>query len=1785
MRHTLVELLQRRSQGESRVEAFTFLAGDAEAPEIKVDYAALDRTARAIAVRLHAAGAVGQRALLLYPPGLEYVAAFFGCLYAGVTAVPVYPPDLGRLERSLQRLRAIVRDAQARFVLTTSALMGFADALVQQAPEFEGLDWLATDDIPGEEAEAWVAPHLSADSVAFLQYTSGSTSNPKGVVLTHGNLLHNLSAIQHQFRLSRESRGVIWLPPYHDMGLIGGVLAPIFVGLPVTLMSPLTFLQDPFRWLKVISERRGTCSGGPNFAYELCVRKITEAQKAELDLSSWELAFCGAEPVRPETVEAFAEAFAPCGFQREAFYPCYGLAESTLIVTGAIKGQGARFGRFHERELEEHRAVSAAPSSAGAEPQGTRWLVGCGLAVPEQQVLIVDPRARTALPEGHVGEIWVCGPSVAQGYWNRLEETERTFRARLAGQEERGEWLRTGDLGFLLEGQLFVTGRLKDLLIIRGRNYYPQDIEFTVEQSHPALRPGCTAVFSVPVGASEEVVVVQEVDRRYQGGDWAEVLAAIRRAVSEQHELRVHAVALIKAGTIQKTSSGKIQRSACRDAFLNGQLDLVGADVHQAVAGVPLLSRSELLSRPGGERLPAIGTYLAGTIACSGGLPGSSISGDARLTALGLDSLALVELKHQIERDLGVLLDLRLLLGDPSLDELAARILLEVEQGAQPLPPPQPEEGGQERLALTHGQRALRFLHQLEPGSPAYTIARAARIRGPLDVAALRRALEGLVARHPVLRTSFPLVGEDPVQHIHEQLPLALAVEDAAGFSEAELQRRLIAVAYQPFDLERGPLLRVTLFSRAADEHVLLLAMHHIIADFWSLAVLVDELRQLYEAADSGEPGAGGGSALPPPGQPAACLRWQSQYLASSAHEEDWAYWRQQLSGPLPRLELPRAPAAAKGDPAPEPCHRFKLGRELRQRAEKFSRLHGVTLNVTLLTAFQALLHRLTGQEDIIVGTPVATRSWPGSARLVGYCVNTLPLRVELARDPSFPELVARTGAIVRGALEHQEFPFSMLVERLQPERIVDRTPIFQALFVYQRAHLGELQDLAAFAVGGGAARMRLGQASVESIPLPPGTAQFELTLAIAPDQEGLLCAFEYDRARLDAGMAERLAAQYECLLAAALETEHTPLSLLPLLPREQLEQHLLGWNATARSYRSDLCLHELVAAQAAKTPEAVAVVSGAERLTYAELQARASRLAALLRRHGVGPEVRVGVLVHRTAELLVGLLAILEAGGAYVPLDPRYPRQRLDFILRDAKVAVLLTQRDLASLLPEHSADPLYLDELDPSAPREGAVTAGVRPDNLAYVLYTSGSTGQPKGVAISHRSAVNFVQWATEVFAPEEMLGVLASTSICFDLSVFELFAPLSCGGRVILADTALHLPELPAASEVTLINTVPSAISELLMARAIPASVRTINLAGEPLSSSLVSRLYEETSAESIVNLYGPSETTTYSTYTVLPPVPTEPVSIGRAIANTQVYVLDANLQPVPEGVKGELFIGGIGVARGYLARPRLTAERFLPDPFSGLPGARLYRTGDLVRHCSDGTLEFLGRVDHQVKVRGFRIELGEIEALLRNHPAVKEAAVLAWGTAAERQLVAYVVPAPDELPSSGVGEHGAQSAAAAQQESGYMKQLREFLRGRLPDYMVPSQFVLLEALPLTPNGKINRAALPEPRSSQPDSSLEYLAPRNELEARIAAVWAELLRRERVGVHDSFFSLGGNSLLAGRLAARLSSALRVQVSIRTVFEHQTVAALATHLGKAGPASVQPPIATLPRVPYRSR
>ncbi|MEW6367290.1 MAG: amino acid adenylation domain-containing protein [Acidobacteriota bacterium] len=1040
-------------------------------------------------------------------------------------------------------------------------------------------------------------------------------------------------------------------------------------------------------------------------------------------------------------------------------------------------------------------------------------------------------------------------------------------------------------------------------------------------------------------------------------------------------------------------------------------------------------------------------------------------------------------------------------------------------------------------LPLSYPQQRLWFLHQLDPSSVAYNVPVAARIRGPLNVEALEWSLSEIVRRHEALRTVFSLVDGKSVQIVEPPAAVRLSVRDARGLPDAEITPLIdgfcAAEARRAFDLTKDAMLRGSLLRVADEDHVLLLTVHHVASDGWSMGVLLHELTALYEAFEQGQP-----SPLPDLAvQYADYALWQQQRVRSGELQTQLAYWKRKLSGASPSLALPTTYPRPEVQTLNGAIASTTFPPDLTASLKDFSQSRGVTLFMTLLAALNVLLHRYSGQDDILVGSPLANRNRPEIENLIGFFVNTLVFRTDLSGDPPFEELLARVQQTTTEGYAHQDLPFEKLVEELRPDRDLSRPPVFQVMLALQNTPRPPLE---------------LSGLTLELLDVDCGAARFDVTFFMEDTPRGLVTKAEYNTDLFGSATITGMLEHLRAVLDGVLRRPDDRVSRLPLMTPSERHRLLVDWNDARATYPSDDGLHRIVERQVERSPKTVAVVHGNERLTFQDLNARANRLARYLRTLGVGPEVLVGVCLGRSADMVVSLLAVLKAGGAYVPLDPAYPEQRLAFILNDSRASVVITEQSILGALPAHQAQVLCLDlELDSIASQSAEnLTAQPAPQNLAYLIYTSGSTGTPKAVAIEHRSAAAFVHWAGTVFSDEELAGVLASTSICFDLSIFEIFVTLSWGGKVILADNALHLTAIESAREVTLINTVPSAMAELVRAGAVPAGVRTVNLAGEPIPSELVRQIYSLGTVTRLLNLYGPSEDTTYSTFIPLDRSATRTPPIGRPIAGTQIYILDRHGDPVPQGVSGEIYIGGEGLARGYLGRPDLTADRFVPDPFCGRPGARLYRTGDLARYLADRNIDFLGRIDHQVKIRGFRIELGEIETALDQHPDVESSvAVLREDVPGDKRLAAYVVSRPGSALTPG--------------------ELRHSLKMRLPEFMVPSAVVVLEAMPLTPNGKIDRARLPAPDPQHNEAVVDYVEPKGDIERTISTIWREVLRVERVGANDNFFDLGGHSLLLSQVYSTLVKTLGREIKLLDLFKFPTVGALARHLAQPGEAT----------------
>lgn len=1039
---------------------------------------------------------------------------------------------------------------------------------------------------------------------------------------------------------------------------------------------------------------------------------------------------------------------------------------------------------------------------------------------------------------------------------------------------------------------------------------------------------------------------------------------------------------------------------------------------------------------------------------------------------------------------------------------------------------------------LSYNQQRLWFLDRLRPNSAQYNVYRAWRIDGPLDMCALDAALQAILNRHQVLKMRIRESNGAWIQDTNASAEVSTTFVDLGSSPRQDRENiaieRITEAARTPFDLSAGPFLRAMLVKLAGDQHVLLIVLHHIVADGWSCRVLRDELTRCYEAFRRGQI-----PELPElPLQYTDFARYQRASFSGRRRASLLSYWREQLSGSLDPLDLqtdfPRpAIQSDRGNKL-----QFDLGPELSETVHEFCREHDITLFILLTALLNVLLHRYTGALDILIGSPIANRTLPELESLIGFITNTNVLRTDLSGNPGFMEIVRRVKKVALDAYSYQDMPFEELVAELHQDRDLSRTPLFQVAFVLQNTP---------------EAGLHFQGTRVTPIKISNGTSKFDLSLCINIKNGNLSGFWEYCTDLFEQASIVCLAEHYRTLLVGALADPAQAITGLPLLTDSERRQLLEQWNATAIDYPRDQCIHHLFEAQVALTPDATALVMDEQRVSYEELNALANQLAHHLRKLGIGPDSLVGIAMHRSIELVTGILGILKAGGAYVPLDSAYPRERLAFMLRDTNVQVLLTEQSLLSRFTDCTGQTVCLDRDWPLIAQEEQDNPPHQTvaDNLAYVMYTSGSTGTPKGVMVPHRAVLRLVCGADYVRLDANRVHLLLAP-LSFDASTFELWGALLHGARcIIFAQDVPAIERLGSVIQRQRVTTLwlTASLFNMIIDEApqILSGVQQLLTGGEALSVSHVRRALESLPGTAFVNGYGPTESTTFACCYPIPRVLDErlaSVPIGRPIANTKVYVLDRNRNPVPVGVRGELYIGGEGLARGYLNQVELTAEKFIENPFSEDRQSRLYKTGDEVRYLPDGNIEFLGRTDHQIKIRGFRVEPGEIESALEGHFTVRKSLVaVGEDRSGEKRLLAYVV-----------GENGRKPDAV---------QLGDYLKERVPNYMLPAHYLFLEALPLSPNGKIDRDTLPQPDESLAEAT--FIAPRNSTEQCIAEIWCTLLKLERVGVHDNFFGLGGHSLLAVQLLNRLEAGFDIKVPLDVIFDFPSVAELAAYLDAA--------------------
>jgi len=1669
--------------------------------ESRLTYRELDASANKLAEYLRFLGA-GRGAIvgIFMERSPQMIVAVIGILKAGAACLPLNP------SYPSGRLAFMLEDSGASAVISEQQLAA-------RLPETKVPTISVDDELQARitSADKAMPTDVGPEDAAYVIYTSGSTGEPKGVVMPHRALVN----LAHWHRATGSQSG------------------------RVLQFASLTFdvsFQEIF----------STLAAGGTLVLLPDATRIDIAELGRFIQQNQIERFHLPVVVLQKLAEQFCENPTPLNCVRQ-----FMVGGEQLQITPPIV---RLFEQLSESTLYNHYGPSETHvmTSFSLRHPAFAWpaLPPLGRPLANTQVYVLDGHLQP-VPVGVSGELYVGGDCVAHGYLKRPGLTAERFIPDPFGGRPGARFYKTGDLvRYRPDGNLEFLGRNDFQVKIRGMRIELGEIEIGL-RTHPLVRE---AVVTVRTEERNEKTLAAYIVPQ------SDPVAAkdLREFLKERLPEHMVPAYFVMLQEFPLTSSGKINRLALpapgddAAAVLDyvapeTAVEKVLAGIFSEVLGVARIGAIDNFFDLGGHSLMA--TQVASRIreAFRADLPVRSIFEEPTIRGLARSLLENQNDRRRIERTAELFLELQ---GSAAKQETANIAIAERIDGTAPPETFRRIHAKKPAQTLTQATRTLKtaplsfaqqrlwFLDQFEPQIVLYNLPAALRLKGGLNSGALETSLREIIRRHESLRTTFSMAEERPVQVVHEAGAWNLTVNDLRQFPKDEREkiaaRLMREEAEAPFDLSTGPLLRTQLLRLAEDDHILLLTMHHIISDGWSIQVFIRELGFFYEGFCVGQkPGLAELS-----WQYTNFSMWQRQWLQGNVLTEQLGYWKQKLAGIPPVLELPLD--------RPRPPYKtfngasvsFRVPKKIAQEVAQLGRREGATLFMTLLSAFYVFLYRYTSQEDLVVGSPIANRIRREIEDLIGFFVNSLVMRTQVSSEITFRELLAKVREVSLEAFAHQDVPFEKLVEELQPERNLSHSPFFQVLFHLQNALTEEL---------------RLPGLSVNVINTEAKQAKYDLVLAAFEVEDGLKAVLNYNTDLFEPETIARMATHFQRVLQSAVEAPDRQISRLTLLSEAEEHQLLFTWNDCKRDYGKNRLVHHAVEEHARLRPDITAVRSASASLTYGELNRRANQLAHRLRRLGVGPEVIVGICLERSMEMMIALVGIMKSGGAYLPLDPAYPKTRLAFMLDEAQVTVLVTQQALIPQLPDSSAQRIYLDSdaEELSGESEQDLARGVTPENLAYVIYTSGSTGKPKGIMIEHGSLANYVAWANEFMFDKTVKSVPAVQALTFDGSLKQIFSPLLRGAEVRImeqsevADPAVLLKALSTQKDVKF-SAVPSMWKAVLDAfesdRTIPRDlISRAFVGGEELPKSLVDRTFALFPDLLLWNFYGPSEITATAAAALVHAG--EKITIGRPIAGKKIHILDLHLRLVPIGVAGEVYIGHEGVARGYLHRADLTAASFIPDPFSSVPGARLYSTRDRGRYLADGTIEFLGRYDHQVKVRGFRIELGEIEAALREHHGLSEAvALIRQGADGEKYIAAYVVPTQQPAPTT--------------------SELRAWLKERLPEYMVPSAWMHLEQIPLNASGKLDRSSLPEPERGRPDLASMFVAPRTAIEEMLAEIFADILSLEHTGIDDNFFELGGHSLLATRVVTRIRKVFSADLPLRRFFERPTVREIAEFL-----------------------
>ncbi|RJX41196.1 amino acid adenylation domain-containing protein [Paenibacillus pinisoli] len=1659
-----------------------------------------------------------------------FIVLFWACALGGIIPVPV---TAARTDEGRHKLIQVWKQLESPRLLCDAALWPGIQSYALKQGEAEMASQLesgsisiaalmeAASDVNGPQGELHNAEETD---IAFIQFTSGSTGDPKGVVLTHGNLLSNMRAIQYGAQSTERDSSLSWLPLTHDMGLIGFHLSPLLCGMKQLHLPTSTFVLHPMKWLELANRHRVTCLSSPNFGYVHFLQHWKPEAAAEWDLSCVRLIFNGAEPISAAHCRDFLEAMGPYGLKGNCIFPVYGLAEASLAVTFPGTEEHLATIKLERRSL----AVGEPVQLSGEDDAAAIEIVELGSPVQECEVRICSESGEPA-EAGSVGLIHIKGRNVTAGYYKRPDVNEQIITPE--------GWLNTGDLGFMLNGRLYVTGRMKDVIFVNGQNVYPHDLETLISVLKGA-EIGKTAITAVQDETTKRDAIAVFIQYRGKMNGFLPLIADVRKLLSRSAGLE--AAYVVPVRRIPKTTSGKIQRYVLAEALKEGAYSETLAEIAEFEAAAALEQQQASRLNEELEQEPVSETERQVMSVWREVLRKDYISRKDGFLEQGGNSLKAAYAAASLQELFGVEITLTELFLHDSVETLAVLLddrMRESGDAGKGAPLPLTKAAERAFYPATSAQRRLFILEELNPGLLNYHLPFAIEVNGPLDIERFTAAWRALMRRHPALRTSFFMEEAAVMQRIEEEVPLPLSMIDGSLWSDSDLAERKRGFL-KPYRMEQAPLFSMELVKRGAESHILLLDMHHIITDGTSMGILMRDLAALYDGMPP-EPLSihGGDIAL-----------WEEARRVSGRLYRQQQYWREVFSDGVPAPVIPALRPRPQAPSYRGAIERFVLGPELAGGLRSMAQREGVTLYTVLLAVYYSLLTKYTGESDLVVGTAAARRMRPEQQQVAGMFINMVPIRLRGDSGMPFRQWLKLVHEESLAAIGSGDVPYEEIAELAGAKREFSRNPLFDTVFTLQNMELPE---------------WRSKDVAYAPAPIDTGTAKFDLTWECTDTGADIAFTLEYALDLYNGETASQLARHYIALAEAAAEAPHLTLAELdPLDGRER--GHVLELSRSGAASSQELALHRLFERQAAEAPHRIAVEMDDQAYTYSELNERANRMAHALVRSGIRPGFRVALLMKRSRDMIAAMLAVLKAGAAYVPIDPQYPEERIRFMLQDTEAQAIIAAaptRELCTRIIEDSIVVLDLEEPDADWLGESGLNLDVEgtAHDLAYIMYTSGSTGRPKGIMTSHRN-VSRIAVHTDYVHITESDALLQLSNYAFDGSTFDIYGALLNGARLTLVGEEevadiWKLTELIEAKGVTVFF-VTTALFNTLVDHALGSlrGVRHILFGGERASVRHIRKAYEALGPGVLLHVYGPTETTVFATcYPIAESWDGESavtVPIGAPIARSETLVLDGNGRLLPSLVPGELWIAGDGVAAGYVNLPEQTASKFQPHPFR--ERAFVYRTGDLVRRLPDGNLEFLDRIDSQVKLRGYRIELGEIESRLLDCPGIKEAVVVLAEGEGTPYLCAYIV-----------------SEQLTEQAD-----LRGQLGGKLPAFMIPSAIVTLDKLPLNASGKVDKKRLPAPRDFATGTSraVPYVPPDAGTEEKIAGLWQEVLQTEQVGAMDDFFEHGGHSLKAAALAAGIYKHCGVRMPIREVFARPTVREQAAWVDAAAAETYEP-------------